>query len=122
MIATLWIDARFSAGHFLPHVAAGSRCRRPHGHNYRVRIRITGPMKHDGLQTGMVVDFDEIKPKLAAVLEQLDHHDLNTILPNPTAEHVAEWILCRLPECVDTIELREMEDCGVVLHRSDLCR
>ena len=124
MTASIWVDVSFSAAHFLPCVPAGHKCRRVHGHNYRLRAWVRGHVcRGNGalVPDGMVVDFDWIKEKLDGVVEQLDHHDLNTVIQNPTAELLAYWILERLPAEIWKIELREVEWAGVVLTREDLC-
>jgi 6-pyruvoyltetrahydropterin/6-carboxytetrahydropterin synthase len=123
MNASLWIDVSFSAAHFLPCVPAGHKCRRPHGHNYRLRAWVTGPVSRStthGAPEGMVVDFDWVRGAVEEVVAQLDHHDLNTVIDNPTAELLAKWILEKLPTAIGKIELREVEWAGVVLTREDL--
>lgn len=55
---------------------------------------------------GMVVDFTHIKQ---AVEKQLDHNNLNDILPfNPTAENIACWICNQVPHCFK-VEVKESE-------------
>lgn len=49
-------------------------------------------------QTGFVVDFFEIDSRFAPILEQLDQSDLNHLMPNPTAEHIAIWIWRQIAE------------------------
>lgn len=80
---------RFEAGHSLPFVPKGHKCGRVHGHGYRVRLTIEGPVASDGF----VVDFAVLKRTYAlAVDAKLDHRYLNKVIKNPTAEGVAEWI------------------------------
>jgi len=122
MKASIWVDVSFSAAHFLPCVPAGHKCRRPHGHNYRLRAWVSDIVAKGSnlVPDGMVVDFDWMKEEVERVVESLDHHDLNTVIPNPTAELLAKWILERLPIQICKIELREVEWAGVVLTREDL--
>ncbi len=84
----------FAAAHFLPNVADGHKCRRMHGHNYRVEIVCSGPID----LRGMVVDYSEIADSWAGLHTLLDHGTLNELigLENPTAESLAYWIFCRL--------------------------
>lgn len=83
------------AAHFLPNVPAGHKCRRMHGHSFRIEIHVSGPV---GDKTGWVMDFADLKQAFRPLFEQLDHHCLNDIegLENPTSEHLARWIWLRL--------------------------
>jgi 6-pyruvoyltetrahydropterin/6-carboxytetrahydropterin synthase len=83
------------AAHRLPHVPAGHKCARLHGHSFRVELRVSGePDPH----TGWIMDFAEIKAAFQPLYEQLDHQYLNDIdgLDNPTSERLARWIWIRL--------------------------
>ncbi|MCW2275226.1 6-pyruvoyltetrahydropterin/6-carboxytetrahydropterin synthase [Rhodoblastus acidophilus] len=81
----------FEAAHHLPHVPETHRCRRLHGHSYRVELTLAGEVDP---HTGFVVDFFDVEAVFAPVLAQLDHYLLNDIsgLENPTAENIALWI------------------------------
>lgn len=85
----------FEAAHFLPNVAETHRCRRMHGHSYRVDLTLEGPVDP---QSGFVVDFFDLETAFAPLMEQLDHHCLNEVagLENPTAELIAIWIWDRI--------------------------
>ncbi|WP_036264378.1 6-carboxytetrahydropterin synthase QueD [Methylocapsa aurea] len=104
---------RFEAAHLLPNVPEKHRCRRLHGHSYRVELRLEGEV--DPL-TGFVVDFFEIEAAFGPLLERLDHFYLNDIegLENPTAENIAIWIFDRvrpkLPQLASVIVF-ETPDC-----------
>ena len=103
----------FEAAHFLPGVAEGHRCRRLHGHSYRVELRLEGPVDP---VTGFVADFFAIGSAFKPLLDRLDHYHLNEIegLENPTAENIAIWIWDRmkpaLPELASVI-VYETPDC-----------
>jgi 6-pyruvoyltetrahydropterin/6-carboxytetrahydropterin synthase len=79
------------SAHRLPHVPAGHKCARVHGHSFRVEIHVRGPV--DG-QLGWVMDFADVKAAFDPLYRQLDHHYLNDVpgLENPTSEHLAKWI------------------------------
>ena len=83
------------SAHRLPHVPAGHKCARVHGHSFRVEIHVAGPLDP---VLGWVMDFAELKAAFAPLYERLDHHYLNDIegLENPTSERLAEWIWQRL--------------------------
>ena len=86
---------RFEAAHSLPNAPEGHKCRRIHGHNYRVDIHVTGQADP---KTGWVMDFGEIKKIVQPVLDELDHQYLNDLsgLANCTAERIAEYIYQRV--------------------------
>jgi len=85
----------FEAAHLLPNVPEGHKCRRLHGHSYRVRVYVEGPVDD---RSGMVVDFADISDAFAPLERDLDHRYLNEVegLENPTSENVARWIWMRL--------------------------
>ncbi|MEK7206670.1 MAG: 6-carboxytetrahydropterin synthase QueD [Pseudomonadota bacterium] len=83
------------AAHHLPNVPEGHKCRRLHGHSFRVEIHIAGPVQE---KTGWILDFADLSRAFQPLYDQLDHHYLNEIegLENPTSEHLARWIWQRL--------------------------
>ncbi|MBL8236643.1 MAG: 6-carboxytetrahydropterin synthase QueD [Bryobacterales bacterium] len=83
------------AAHLLPNVPEGHKCRRLHGHSFRIAIYLSGPL--DG-KLGWVADFGEIKKACGPVEDELDHRYLNEIpgLENPTSENLARWIWRRV--------------------------
>jgi len=83
-----------------------SKCCNIHGHNLIVVVYCRAEKLND---SGMVVDFTEIKRKIHG---QLDHKYLNEIEEigwrkdgdsrtslNPTAERLAEWICNQIVHC-----------------------
>lgn len=91
----IWKEFTFEAAHLLPNVPEGHKCRRLHGHSYRVRVYVAGqPDEH----LGWVMDFADIKAACRPIIDQLDHRYLNDIegLENSTAEVLAEWIWTRV--------------------------
>jgi 6-pyruvoyltetrahydropterin/6-carboxytetrahydropterin synthase len=111
----------FEAAHRLPNVPAGHKCGRLHGHSFRARIFVSGPL---GDRTGWVVDFADIKDAFGPYYDQLDHHYLNEIegLENPTSEVLARWIYERLkPQLggVCRVELFETCTAGAVYAGED---
>ena len=87
----LYKDFTFEAAHLLPNVPEGHKCRRLHGHSFRVRVVVAGEVDP---RMGWVMDFAEIKAAAKPVIDRLDHYYLNEIpgLENPTSENVARWI------------------------------
>lgn len=62
----------FSAAHFITFGA--EVCEALHGHNYRVRCEVSGPLNDQGY----VVDFIALRDGLARIVARLDH---KTLLP-----------------------------------------
>lgn len=89
------------AGHYLPRVPEGHKCRRPHGHNYKIEVYASGPV----MENGFIVDFYDIDRIMMPLIEQLDHTMLNEHegLENPTAEIISHWFLSRLREITPLI-------------------
>lgn len=87
----------FEAAHFLPNVKEGHRCKRMHGHNYRIEITLGGALtEHEG----WILDFWDMDAVMQPILDLVDHRLLNEIegLENPTAEHIAEWFFQKLED------------------------
>jgi 6-pyruvoyltetrahydropterin/6-carboxytetrahydropterin synthase len=83
------------SAHWLPNVPPEHKCRRMHGHSFRVQVYVGGPVDP---KLGWVLDFAEIKAAFAPIEEHLDHRCLNEVdgLENPTSENLARWIWSRL--------------------------
>ena len=110
----------FEAAHRLPHVPAGHKCARLHGHTFYVRVSVEGEI--DPLQ-GWVMDFGDIKQAFGPVYARLDHYYLNEIpgLDNPTSENLARWIWRQLKPTLpqlSQIEIRETCTSGCIYRGS----
>ncbi|MCL2700104.1 MAG: 6-carboxytetrahydropterin synthase QueD [Phycisphaerae bacterium] len=95
MQAELIKTFRFEAAHHLVGVAEAHKCRRLHGHSYRVDVHVTGEVD---AASGMVMDFGLIVAAVKPLMEQLDHRLLNEIagLENSTSELIARYIWDRV--------------------------
>lgn len=102
----------FEASHHLP--GHKGKCRRPHGHSYRLQVSLRGPIREDPGQSddGMVMDFDDLKRIVSTtIIDELsdsvprganagpiekggmDHNDLNALTGiRTTAENLVHWI------------------------------
>lgn len=107
----------FEAAHHLPQHKG--KCRRPHGHSYKVDIVLAGNrLQQDGSSQGMLLDFDDLDHVMRPIIEGLDHQNLNDvihILP-PTAENIVGYISSELEEAfgsefaqLDSIRVWETE-------------
>lgn len=85
----------FEASHQLPNAPEHSKCRRLHGHSWKVEVHVAGAVDPT---SGWVLDFDEIQRACGPVYDALDHRHLNDVegLENPTSEMTAIWIWERL--------------------------
>lgn len=115
----LYKEFTFEAAHLLPNVPEGHKCARLHGHSFRVRITIDGPL--DPL-LGWVIDFAELKAAWKPLHDALDHRYLNEIpgLENPTSEVLAVWIWHQLAPSLplSAVEVRETCTSGCI-YRGD---
>jgi 6-pyruvoyltetrahydropterin/6-carboxytetrahydropterin synthase len=85
---------RFEAAHHLPEHRGN--CARLHGHSYKLEVTLRGPIK-DAVEVsdhGMVMDFADLAHIVkSAVIERLDHQDLNVVTGvYTTAENLVHWI------------------------------
>ena len=105
----LYKEFRFEAAHLLPNVPEGHKCRRLHGHSFRVRVLVRGPVDP---VTGWVMDFGELKAAWRPLHEALDHRYLNDLpgLENPTSEVLARWIWGRLLPALPQLALVEVRE------------
>lgn len=85
---TVHTTVRYEAAHWLPGVPEGHQCGRMHGHSYVLTISVTGQVDP---VTGFVIDFADIKKATTPLLDVLDHHVINDIIPNPTVENQLLW-------------------------------
>jgi len=91
----LTCDFTFEAAHRLPHAPEGHKCRRLHGHSYKLEITVEGEVDPG---TGWFLDYSEIRKPMEPIRQLLDHNYLNEVegLENPTSELLARWIWDRL--------------------------
>ena len=76
--------------HFLP---GHPKCGSIHGHTYKVELVIEG--KND---TGMIMDFADLRQCLRKAIEPYDHRSLNDFLAYPSVENICELLKRRLEE------------------------
>src|SRR5205814_285449 len=79
---------QFEAAHLLPHLAGSHKCRRLHGHSFRVEVVVAGECDP---KLGWLMDYADISEAFKPLLDRLDHYYLNEIpgLENPTSENLA---------------------------------
>lgn len=91
----VFIKTHFSAGHHLRNYPGN--CERPHGHNWNVTVTVRATTLDE---LGMGIDFRTMKSTVNAVMEELDHRDLNDHpafqQQNPSSENLACYIFQQL--------------------------
>ena len=105
------VEQTFAAGHALRNYKGS--CENVHGHNFRVRVTLEGETLDD---TGLLVDFLDVKKSMGEIIARLDHVFLNEIPPfdvrNPSAENIAEYfhqeLSRRLTENPVPVHIREV--------------
>jgi len=104
MTYRLSIKDGFAAAHRL--VGSGGKCESMHGHNFRVILEVSGDQLDE---TGMLMDFGDLKRILKAVLVELDHSDLNEHPvfsgSSPSSENIARFIWDKVDDAIaiDTV-------------------
>lgn len=116
------IEHSFPAGHHLRDYVG--KCANPHGHNYRVIATVEGGRLN---QSGLLIDFADLKKALRAICGRLDHQYLNDIPPfdvrNPSAENIAVYLYEELSAEIasDAVQVKEIElwetDTAAVVYR-----
>jgi 6-pyruvoyltetrahydropterin/6-carboxytetrahydropterin synthase len=99
------VISRFSAAHHLE--GHEGKCASPHGHNWEVEVFLRGARLN---RTGMLLDFQKLKGAVKAVLDRVDHADLNAVRElggvNPSSENLACFLYRRLAAGVDGARYR----------------
>lgn len=85
------------------------KCEELHGHNWRVEAKVSAE-KVD--ESGMVIDFADLKKLLSETTAELDHKYLNDIDyfkdVNPTSENIAKYIYETLSKKKPDLNLEEV--------------
>ena len=103
---------RIEVAHWLPNLPDTHKCSRLHRHEYKITLTLAGELdKH----FGWVMEFDDIDKNVQPVLDRLDHHCLNDVIPNPTVENLAIWIWDNIDiKSLIEVEVWETESSGCV--------
>lgn len=94
---------QLEAAHHLPQVPEGHKCRRLHGHSFKVTLELAGEVSEP---EGWLVDFADVATAFQPVHDALDHRYLNEIegLENATSENLARWIFERVAPTLPGLE------------------
>jgi len=102
---------QFEAAHLLPRLPLRHKCRRLHGHSFRVEVVVAGQCDP---KLGWLMDYADISAAFQPLWVQLDHRYLNDVpgLDNPTSENLAVWIWDRLKKKLPLLtEIAVAETC-----------
>jgi 6-pyruvoyltetrahydropterin/6-carboxytetrahydropterin synthase len=102
---------QFEAAHLLPGLSKAHKCRRLHGHSFKVDIVVEGECDP---KLGWVMDYADITAAFEPLWMKLDHFYLNEVpgLENPTSENIAIWIWQKLkPRLPLLVEVAVAETC-----------
>lgn len=111
-------EYEFCSAHSLPFVPDTHKCKRVHGHNYKLVVGVEGSLIPQPQKfAGMVIDFFDLDEIVKPLVFKVDHFNLNDIpgLENPTAENIAYWFAARIKEKLDelpiTVRVYETPEC-----------
>ncbi len=82
---------QIEAAHLLPRLPKSHKCRRLHGHSFKVEVVVAGTVD---ARLGWLMDYADITAAFKPLWQRLDHRYLNEVagLANPTSENIAIWI------------------------------
>ena len=93
----LSVETRFSAAHLLRDFPG--KCAEIHGHTWKVRVNVACKKLSE---TGIAIDFEELRALVSEVIIKLDHKNLNDIeyfsYQNPSSENIARFIYNEVAE------------------------
>lgn len=99
------IISDFAAAHNLRNFRG--KCENLHGHNWKVEVVLCGDRLDE---SGIVVDFGEVKQVTRELLGTIDHTYLNDLpyfkTRNPSSENIARYLFEGLAERFDKESLR----------------
>ncbi len=98
----LKVQMYFAAAHHL--LNYDGACENQHGHNWLVEVYIKGTSLD---KSNILIDYKVLKTELKAVLDLLDHKDINE-LPyfenqSPSSEMISKFIYDKMKERIDIV-------------------
>lgn len=107
---TISKEFTFDSAHSLPHLPASHKCHHMHGHTYKLRVHVSGPLLP---MLDWVIDYADIKSATAPLVERLDHKNLNDVLGiTTTAENIAKWFYDELTKVIPVSQVDIHETTG----------
>ncbi len=91
------IETSFSAAHHLLNYKG--KCENMHGHNWKVEVALKGDILD---KSNILVDFKVLKKEVNAIIDYLDHKDINELPEfkgvSPSSETIAKYIYEKVEE------------------------
>jgi 6-pyruvoyltetrahydropterin/6-carboxytetrahydropterin synthase len=102
----LKVVTHFAAAHQLKMVA--KKCENLHGHNWKIEICVAGETLNN---TGVLVDFGELKQHVSEIMTRLDHKFLNELDyfgddNPPSSENIARYIANSLQNLLNNYKIK----------------
>ena len=102
----LKVVAHFAAAHQLKMVS--KKCENLHGHNWKIEICVAGKTLNN---TGVLVDFGELKQHVSEIMTRLDHKFLNELDyfnddNPPSSENIARYIANSLQTLLNNSKIK----------------
>lgn len=101
----LKVITQFAAAHQLRNYTG--KCEKLHGHNWKVEVILKGEKLNN---TGLLIDFKEVKEATDRILEELDHSFLNELPQfkdqNPSSENIAVYIFENLSSKLNNNQIK----------------
>ncbi len=93
----LKVESSFSAAHHL--LNYNGECENQHGHNWKVEAYFRGSELD---KSNLLIDFKILKKHVKAILDLLDHKDINTLAEfqnqSPSSEFISKFIYKKLKQ------------------------
>jgi 6-pyruvoyltetrahydropterin/6-carboxytetrahydropterin synthase len=96
-------EFKFESAHHLPF---HPKCGQTHGHTYVITVEVEGEVDP---YTGMVMDLHDLSNEVNSLIRHWDHNDLNSFMPLPTCENIAQavWDHLALHIALKSVKIQE---------------
>lgn len=113
----IWKDFNLDSAVRLRRAPEGDGRRRIHGHSYRLRLHLAGPLDR---VYGWTIDFGDVKTLFAPVFDRIDHQPLYELpgVEERGSAALLEWIRGQAAETLPQlarVDLYETPGCGAIL-------
>jgi 6-pyruvoyltetrahydropterin/6-carboxytetrahydropterin synthase len=117
----LSVELNISSAHYLRDF--NGACQRMHGHNWKIRVVVKAEELDD---TGMAVDFKDLRDISEKVIMKYDHQNLNELPPfdkiNPTAELMSRYFYQEIAKELPThVSMSKISIWETEKYRLDYC-